>query len=114
MAEIKQGFVMTGAGQTTSGALRLVSETLVGIYMPSVLDAAKLKVQASQDGSTFSDILDAGSAMSVDVLADSYVVLDATKLLGAAFVRFEHLDAAGVSVAETAQRQLRPVFRAFE
>ncbi len=114
MAEIKQGFVMTGAGQTTSGALRLVSETMVGVCIPSVLDAAKLKVQASQDGSTFSDVLDGGSAMSVDVLPDSYVVLDATKLLGAAFVRFEHLDAAGVSVAETAQRELNPVFRAFE
>jgi hypothetical protein len=114
MAQTKQGRWVTGAGQSASSELKLVTETLVGFYTPAALDAVKLRLQASHDGQSFVDIASEGGALIVDVAVDQYVPLDATKLLGAAYVKVVHLDSGGSAVNESAERVLRPVFRAFE
>jgi hypothetical protein len=114
MAQTKQGRWVTAPGQSTSSALKLITETLVGFYTPPALDAAKLKLQASQDGQTFVDIVLDGAALAVDVDVDQYIALDATKLLGPAYVRVVHQDSGGSAVNETAQRVIVPVFRTFE
>jgi hypothetical protein len=78
------------------------------------LDAAQLKIQASHDGASFVDVMDEGEALTVSADADAYIALSATKFLGAAQVRFVHVDGEGAPVAEAAERVLRPVFRTFE
>lgn len=114
MAQIKEGRWVTPSGQGTSSAIELVTETLVGVYTPSVLDAAELRLQASQDGQNFSDVMDNGKALTFAGDTDAYISLDAAKLLGAAQVRLIHLDALSAPVNETAERVFRPVFRTFE
>ncbi len=114
MAQTKQGQWVTASGQSTSSALKLVTETLVGFYTPAALTAVKLKLQASRDGLSFVDIVSEGSAWVVDVAVNQYVPLDATKLLGAAYVRVAHLDSGGSAVNEAAERVTVPVFRTFE
>lgn len=114
MAQIKNGRWVTALGQSISSAVALGSETLVGFYTPAALDAEQVKLQVSEDGQAFVDVLDAGAALTAPVAADAYVPLDATKLLGAGRVRVVHQDSGGQAVNESAERVLLPVFRAFE
>ena len=114
MAQTKQGRWVTASGQSVSSALKLVTETLVGFYTPAAIDAAKLQFQASHDGQNFVDVIADGAAMAVDVDVDQYIALDATTLLGPAYVRVTHQDSGGSAVNEAADRVLVPVFRAFE
>ena len=113
MAQTKQGRWVTASGQSTSSGLKFGTETLVGFYTPSALDAVKVKLQSSHDGTTYVDVFSEGAALTVDVGVDKYVPLDATKLLGAAFVRVAHLNSGGSAVNESAERVIRPIFRAF-
>lgn len=114
MAQIKMGRWVTLSGQGQSNGLELGSDTLVGVYTPADLDAAQFRLQASVDGATYADMVDAGTPIQFPADVSSYVVLDPTKLLGARFVRVAHLDGSGSAVNETADRELLPVFRAFE
>lgn len=114
MAQVKQGRVVTASGQSQSSAFVLGTETLVGLYTPAVLDAAQLKIQASHDGASFVDVMDGGAALTVSADASAYIALSANKFLGAARVRFVHVNSSGTPVAESAERVLRPVFRTFE
>lgn len=114
MAQIKQGRWVTQSGQGTSSSLELVTETLVGIYTPSTLDAAELKIQASPDGASFYDIVEGGAAMTVTADTDAYIPLEATKMLGASHVRVIHLDGGGSPTTESAERVFQPVFRTFD
>lgn len=114
MAQVKQGRVVTASGQSQSSAFVLGTETLVGLYTPAALDAEELKIQASHDGASFADVIDDGEAFTVSADEGAYIALSPAKFLGAAQVRFVHLDSGGAPVAETAERVLRPVFRTFE
>ncbi len=114
MAQVKQGRWVTPASEGVSSALRLGSDTLVGFYTPSALDAQALKLQASHDGQAFFDVVEGGAAWAVAGEPNAYIPLDAAKLLGAVHVRVQHLDGQGAPVAETAERSLLPVFRSFE
>ena len=97
-----------------SNGLEIGGDTLVGVYTPAALDAEQLKVQSSPDGTNFSDVLDGGAPIQFPADVDAYAALDPTKLLGARYVRIAHLDAGGSAVNETADRELKPVFRSFE
>lgn len=114
MAQVKQGRMVTASGQSTSSAVVLETETLVGLYTPAALTAAQLKIQASHDGQNFVDVMDDGEPVLVSADPNSYIALSALKLLGAARVRFAHVNGAGAAVTEAAERVLRPVFRTFE
>lgn len=114
MAQIKQGRWVTPSGQGVSSSLRLGTDTLVGFYTPSAMDAPALKLQASHDGQDFFDIVEDSAAWTVSSDPDAYVPLDATKLLGAVYVRVSHVDSQGAAATETAERVLQPVFRSFE
>lgn len=114
MAQVKQGRVVTASGQSQSGAVVLGTETLIGVYTPAALSAARLKIQASHDGAGFVDVMDDGETVAVNATASAYIALSPAKFLGAAQVRFVHIDGAGGPVAEAAERVLRPVFRTFE
>ena len=114
MAMIKHGRWSTPSGQSVSSSIQLVTETLVGIYTPSALDATNLKVQVSPDGQVFHDVLEGGAALAVAADVDAFVPLDPTKLLGAAYARLAHVNGAGAAVAEGAERVFQPVFRSFE
>ena len=114
MAQVKQGRVVTASGQSQSSAFVLGTETLVGLYTPAALDAAELKIQASHDGASFVDVMDDGETLTVSADEGAYIALSPAKFLGAAQVRFVHVNDAGSPVAESAERILRPVFRTFE
>lgn len=114
MAQIKQGRWVTPASQGVSSSLRLGTDTLVGFYTPSALDAAALKLQASHDGQAFFDIVEDGEAWTVPSAPDAYIPLDATKLLGAEYLRVSHVNAQGAAATESSQRVMLPVFRSFE
>jgi hypothetical protein len=114
MALTKEGRWVTASGQSSSSGLKLVTETLVGFYTPAALDAVKLKLQASSDGQSFVDIVTESGVMIRDVAINQFVAVDPTKLLGAAYMRVVHLNSGGSAVNESAERVIRPVFRAFE
>ena len=114
MPQIKHGRWVTPAGQGASSSLRLGTDTLVGFYSPSALSSAKLGLQASSDGQAFVDIVEDGEPWTMPSEAAAYVPLDATRLLGAAYVRLVHLNAEGAAAVEAVERVFVPVFRSFE
>ena len=109
----KTGRITITSGQSESSVLELVSETLVGIYMPAAWDAADLAFLASSDGQSFSDIHEFGSALTAPVAAGQYVPLDFTKFVGAAYIKVRS-ESGGAAVNQTAERVLTPVFRTLE
>ena len=109
----KAGQVVISSGQSESSVLELVSETIVGIYMPSAWDAADIGFRASYDNTSFSDISELGSALTAQAAADQYVPLDFTKFVGVAYLKFKS-ESGGVAVNQTADRVLIPVFRTLD
>ena len=109
----KTGHVQILSGQSESEPIQLVSETLVGIYMPSQWDSADLGFSASHDGTTFMDMYDFGSSMVTQADASQFVPVDYTKFVGAAYVKIKSVS-GGSPVNQTADRVLTPVFRVLE
>jgi hypothetical protein len=107
----KTGRIVIASGQSESSALKLVSETIVGIYMPAAWDAADLLFRASQDGTTFVDMYDFGSRLAVQAAAGQYLPLDFSKFVGVAYLKIKSQTGAS-AVNQTAERVLTPVFRA--
>ncbi len=114
MAQIKIGRWVTQSGQSESSSLELGTDTLVGVYTPPTLDAAQLKLQVSEDGAAFVDVVESGSPLALTAAAGAYLPLDPVKMMGARHVRLAHLDGVGAALTETAERELTPVFRSFE
>lgn len=110
---LKTGPITIAAGQSESSALELLSETLVGIYMPSAWDAADLAFLASHDGQNFVDLYDFGAPLSVQASADQYIALDIAKFVGAAYVKVRS-ESGGSPVNQSAERVLTAVFRTLE
>ena len=109
----KAGRVVISSGQSESSVLELVSETIVGIYMPSAWDAADIGFSASYDNISFSDISELGSPLIAQAAADQYVPLDFTKFVGVAYLKLKS-ESGGVAVNQTADRVLTPVFRTLD
>ncbi len=109
----KTGRITITSGQSESSALELISETLVGIYMPAAWDTADLAFLASSDGLSFSEMHEFGSALTTQASAGQYVPLDFTKFVGAAYVKVRS-ESGGSAVNQTAERILTPVFRTLE
>ena len=109
----KAGRVVISSGQSESSVLELVSETIVGIYMPSAWDAADIGFRASYDNTSFADIPELGSPLTAQAAADQYVPLDFTKFVGVAYLKFKS-ESGGVAVNQTADRVLIPVFRTLD
>jgi len=107
----KTGRVVIASGQSESSVLKLVSETIVGVYMPAAWDAADLVFRASPDGTTFTDMHDFGSRLAVQAAAGQYVPLDFSKFVGVAYLKLKSQTGAS-AVNQTAERVLTPVFRA--
>jgi len=114
MAQIKSGQVVTVGGASESASLELGTDTLVGLYCPSPIDAQSLGIQASEDNLAFVGIRDGDASLVVPAAAGSYVAIDPTKMLGARHVRLTHLDAAEAAVNETGDRTFTLMFRSFE
>ena len=106
----KTGRVVIASGQSESSVLNLVSETIVGIYMPAVWDAADLVFRASQDGTNFVDVHDFGSRLAVQAAGGQYVPLDFSKFVGVAYLKIKS-QTGGSAVNQMAERVLTPVFR---
>jgi hypothetical protein len=109
----KQGRVVIPSGQSESGTLELVTETVVGVYMPDQWDAADMAFSASQDGTNFADVYDFGSPLTVQADAGWYVPLDYTKFVGVAFLKIKSVS-GGSPLNQTAEREIVPVFRTLE
>jgi hypothetical protein len=109
----KAGRVVIASGASESSALKLVSETIVGIYMPASWTAADLSFRASQDGVSFSDVFEFGALLSVQAGAAQYVPLDLSKFVGVAHLKVKS-QLNGSAVNQAAERVLTPVFRAIE
>lgn len=109
----KVGRVVISSGQAESGVLKLVSETVVGLYMPSAWDAADLVFSASHDGTNFFDVHDFGAPLTVQADAGQYVPLDVAKFVGIAYVKVRS-ESGGTPVNQTADREIIPVFRTLD
>ncbi len=109
----KTGRITITSGQSESSTLELVSETLVGIYMPAAWDSADLAFLASSDGQSFSEIHEFGSAVNAQAAAGQYIPLDFTKFVGAAYIKVRS-ESGGAAVTQSAERILTPVFRTLE
>ena len=109
----KTGRITITSGQSESSVLELVSETLVGIYMPAAWDAADLAFLAGSDGQSFSEIHEFGSALTAQAAAGQYIPLDFAKFVGAAYIKVRS-ESGGSVVNQTAERILTPVFRTLE
>ena len=109
----KAGRVVISSGQAESGVLKLVSETVVGLYMPSAWDAADLVFSASQDGVNFFDVYDFGSPLAVQADSGQYIPLDISKFVGVSYLKVR-AESGGTPVNQTADREIIPVFRTLE
>ena len=106
----KAGRIVISSGQAESGVLKLVSETVVGLYMPSAWDAADLVFRASHDGVNFFDVHDFGAPLTVQADAGQYIPLDVSKFVGVAYLKVRS-EAGGAPINQTANREIIPVFR---
>ena len=109
----KTGRVVISSGQAESGVLKLVSESVVGLYMPSAWDAADLVFSASHDGVSFFDVYDFGAPLAVQADAGQYVPLDVSKFVGVSYLKVRS-ESSGTPVNQTADREIIPVFRTLE
>lgn len=109
----KTGLITIGSGQSESSALEVVSETLVGIYMPAAWDAADLGFSASPDGTTFHEVHDLGAPLTVQADAGQYIPVDFTKLVGVGHLKVRSTS-GGSPVNQTAERELTVVFRTLD
>lgn len=106
----KTGRITISSGQSQSSPLKVISETLVGIYMPAAWDAADLEFSASPDGTVYHEVQDIGSPLRVTAAAGQYIPLDFTKFVGIAYLKVIST-AGGSPVNQTEERALTPVFR---
>ena len=109
----KTGWITIPASQNESSVLELLTETLVGVYMPSAWDQADLVFAASNDGITFSDVHEFGSPVTAQGAAGQYVPLDFAKFVGVSYLKVRS-ESGGVPVNQTSERVLKPVFRTLE
>lgn len=107
----KTGHITISSGQSQSSPLKVISETLVGIYMPAVWTAADLGFSASPDGTAYYPVQDIGAPLTVTAGAGQYIPLDFTKFVGIAYLKVTST-AGGSPVNQAAERVLTPVFRA--
>ena len=109
----KTGRITISSGQSESSVLAVVSETPVGIYMPATWDAADLEFSASPDGTTFYEVHDLGTPLSVQAAAGQYIPLDVAKFVGIGYLKVRSTS-GGSPVNQQADRVLTPVFRVLE
>ena len=109
----KTGWITIAASQNESSVLVLLTETLVGMYMPSPWDPADLAFAASQDGIAFSDMHEFGTPVTAQAEAGQYVPFDFAKFVGVAYLKIRS-ESGGVAVNQTSERVLIPVFRTLE
>jgi hypothetical protein len=109
----KTGRVVIASGASESSALKLVSESVVGIYMSAGWTTADLSFRASHDGVNFSDVFEFGAVLSVQAGAGQYVPVDFSKLIGVAYLKVKS-QLNGSAVNQAAERVLTPVFRSVE
>lgn len=114
MSQIKSGKIVTLGGEDQSGSLELGTDTLVGIYIPSAIEATHVGIQSSEDNLEFSDLLENGAPLTLPIGGGSYVALDPVKMLGARFIKLLHFDGSGAPVTESANRSFTIMFRSFE
>ncbi len=104
--------VKIAAGQSVSGGQDLQRQTLVGIYVPSGWTSASLTLQASPDGTNWSDIKTfAGDEYEIVAGTGAcYVPLVQIELQGVAWIRVRSGTAA-VPVNQVAERDITLVAR---
>ena len=110
---LKTGWITIGASQNASSVLELLTETLVGIYMPSAWDPADLAFAASHDGTTFSEMYEFGAPVTAQAGAGQYVPVDLAKFVGVAYLKIRS-ESGGVAINQSSERVLVPVFRTLE
>lgn len=91
---------------TTSNAIDVRDNAIVGLIMPAAMTGATLTVQFSIDNSTFSTVYDtAGNALTITVTASAYIGLFLSDFVGAGWVKFVSAS------AEAAERTITAVLR---
>lgn len=74
-------------GASLSGSTNLAGHILCGFYMPSAWTAASITLQASYDGTNFSDVYYDGSEVSITASASQYISLDPQRYFGIQQIR---------------------------
>jgi hypothetical protein len=104
--------VTIGNGTSLSPAVPLGDWTLCGIAMPAGWDAASLTFQVSVDGgTTWLEMIDGASALSLTAAAGQYLAFEPFKWLGANMLRVRS-GTSGSAVNQTADRVLTLITRA--
>lgn len=70
------------SGASLSAAVPLYGYVFCGIYMPASWTAAAITLQASDDGSTWYDVYNDGTEVSITAAAGQYIALDSSLFLG--------------------------------
>jgi hypothetical protein len=95
-------------GLTTSGALDLADNTLLGIMMPAAFTGTTLTFTASADGVTYAALYDStGAAVSVTVSTSRYIYIDPVIFAGVRYVKI--VSGSAESGARTLALVVRPV-----
>lgn len=102
--------VAIASGQSLSAAVAIGSGVPVAIQMPAAWTAASLTFQASHDGVTFGNVINAGSELEVTAAASQWVALDATPFAGARFCKVRS-GTSGTPVNQAGDRVLTLITR---
>jgi hypothetical protein len=80
--------VTVSVGQTISNLVDLKGETVIGVYVPAGFSGTVISFQASPDGTNFFTVNDeTGVALSVTVVAGTFVKIDPSYLAGIRYLK---------------------------
>lgn len=98
-------------GASLSGAVDFyVTDNPVALQMPSAWTTANLTVQASFDGSTFTDMyLDDGTEMVITAATSRWIVLNITRFLGVRQIKLRS-GTSGSPVTQGASRTIYLIY----
>jgi len=105
--EFVQMMIATIASSTTtSAAIDLCGNTIVGIVMPAAFTGTAVTFTGAVDGSTYLPLVDTdGDALSVTVAVDTHIMMQPTDLVGVSDIKIVSND------TEAAERTITLVVR---
>lgn len=111
--EVAKADVVIANGASLSAAIDLGGLHLAGIAMPGAWTAAGITIQTSFDGTTWFDVYDAGTELTLVAGASQYVLLDFTKTIALGQFIKVRSGTAGTPVNQGGARSISLVSRSF-
>lgn len=103
---LKASTATIASSGTTSNAIFIGGDSLVGIILPAAITSTTLAIHASHDGTTYNAMYDtAGNAVSLTIAASQHLHLAPATFSSANYIKLV------CGSAEGAEREIQVIFR---